>query len=48
MWSFSGIASGKNEGKKKNEKAGTPFPLETVYLRLFAIGSGEMFQKGME
>jgi hypothetical protein len=29
----------------KNEKEGTPFPLETVYLRLFAIGSGEMFRK---
>jgi hypothetical protein len=45
MWSFSGIATGKNEGKMKNEKEGTPFPLETVYLRLFAIGSGEMFRK---
>jgi hypothetical protein len=29
----------------KNEKEGTQFPLETVYLRLFAIGSGEMFRK---
>jgi hypothetical protein len=29
MWSFSGIATGKNEGKMKNEKEGSlPFALD--------------------